>query len=362
MTLSPVFRSRSAVALLAKHGVWERLAPDMEQQACAVRRVYADFEELIADDFRSDPPHVPDVSEIATPAGLHFLQEYFFLVLFRSIFAAVGIPDDRLQTYTELNFCIKGTVTAADNLFDDQSKTLLPLADYAGPRFLSILQLMAFERLLTSVLNRAAGSGVIEARDGPAIQRSLMDRMAAIGILEGSEEGGVDEIPDADRMIEQVHRVRGGRLFTLAFGAPAVLEVGSLAARMDLAATATARLGTAFQIVDDLTDFEVDVGRRSHNLLVAQIWHKGSEAEKKALGPLWAGETVPEDVVERVFATSARSVLERAYQEAGGAFSALSELGHWFNPALAEQVVHAIVGLDGVARMDSLTTGRAAAN
>lgn len=361
MTLSPVFRSQSAVALLAKHGVWERLAPDMEQQARAVRRVYADFEEVVSEDFRREPPHIPDASEITTPAGLRFLQEYFFLVLFRSIFAALGIPDDRLQIYTELNFCIKGTVTAADNLFDDQAKTLLPLADHAGPRFLSILQLMAFERLMMGVLKRAAGSGVIKACDGPAIQRSLMDRMAAIGILEGSEEGGVDEVPDPDRMIDEVHRVRGGRLFALAFGAPAVLEVGTLAERLGLAAEATARLGTAFQIVDDLTDFEVDVGRRSHNLLVAQIWHEGTEAEKTALAPFWAGEAVPQGVVEQVFATSARSVLHRAYREAHASFSALSELGHWFNPALAEQVVHAIVGLDGVTRMDSLTSGRVAA-
>ena len=32
-----------------------------------------------------------------------------------------------------------------------------------------------------------------------------------------------------------------------------------------------------------------------------------------------------------------------------------SALGHWFDPALADEVVHAIVGLDGVARMEALT-------
>ena len=113
MTLSPVFRSQASVQLLAERGVWDRLAPDMEAQAAAVRAVNADLEQVLGADFRSEPPHVPTASEVTTPAGLHFLQEYFFLILFRSIFGSLGVPPERLQAYTELNFCIKGTITAA---------------------------------------------------------------------------------------------------------------------------------------------------------------------------------------------------------------------------------------------------------
>lgn len=356
MTLSPVFRSESAVRLLAEEGVWERLAPDMEAQAAAVRRLHDDFERVVGPEFRREPPHVPTADEVTTPEGLHFLQEYFFLILFRSIFGSLGVPADRLQVYTELNFCIKGTITAADNLFDDQSKSLLPLADHAGSRFMSILQLMSFERLLRMVLDRAVDDGTIGPGDTSRIQRALMDRMASIGVLEGSEEGGVDEIPHPDRMIEAVHRIRGGSLFALAFAAPSVLEEGDLAEKMGEAEGAIARLGTAFQIVDDLTDFEFDVGRRSHNLLVSQIRHGGLAEEGAALEPMWASGEVPAGAVEEVFASSARAVLERAYAEARASFVSLSKLGHWFDPGLAEEVVHAIVGLDGVARMEALTT------
>lgn len=358
MTLSPVFRSASAVQLLGDQGVWERLAPDMEAQADAVRRIYADLAALIGEEFRTEPPHVPSASEVTTPAGLHFLQEYFFLILFRSIFRALGVPEGRLQLYTELNFCIKGTITAADNIFDDQAKSLLPLVDHAGSRFMSILQLMSFERLLRAVLDRGVERGVLEDERPSAIQRALMDRMAAIGVLEGSEEGGVEAIPSPDEMIESVHRVRGGSLFALAFAAPSVLEDGAPRERMMQAESAIARLGTAFQIVDDLTDFEFDVGRRSHNLLVAQIHHAGTAEERAALAPLWEGGAVREGVVESSFSRSARAVLERAYAEARAAFEALAALGHWFDPSLSEEVVQAIVGLDGVARMEVLTSAR----
>ena len=180
MTLSPVFRSTQAVQLLAEQGVWSRLASDIEAQAEAVRTVHLDFEDVIDDSFRkASSPKLRDL-EVATSEGLRFLQEYFFLILFRSIFRSLGVEKSRLQAYSELNFCIKGTITAADNIFDDQSKTLLPLVPSSGSRFMSILQLMSFERLARSVLDRAVAASVIERGSVHTIQRALLDRMAEI--------------------------------------------------------------------------------------------------------------------------------------------------------------------------------------
>ena len=354
MTLSPVFRSQDAVRLLEKHGVWTRLGSDVEAQAEAVRIVQADLRMLIAEQFLTEASHVPSAAEVTTPEGLHFLQEYFFLVLFRSIFASIGVPEARLKLYTELNFCIKGTITAADNIFDDQAKTLLPLAPNTGARFMSILQLMSFERLSRRVLERGRVKEILNGTQCDAIQRELLDRMALIGRLEGSEEKGVAEIPRPEVMLDHVHRIRGGDLFALAFAAPNVLEEGELSERLSAAESAVAQLGTAFQIVDDLTDFEVDVGRQSNNLLVSQIHHHGSNEEKAILSRLRAGEEAPEGLVESNFLNSAGSVLDMAYSEARAAFTGLADLGYWFDPSLAEQVVHAIVGLDGVPRMDAL--------
>ena len=358
MTLSPVFRSSEAVRLLADEGVWTRLAPDMEAQASAVRVVYDDLRSVLGPDFRTDPPHVPSAEEVSTPDGLRFLQEYFFLILFRSIFRALEVPADRLGLYTELNFCIKGTITAADNIFDGQEKSLLPLRPHAGPRFMSILQLMAFERLQRRTLDRAEAAGTVRREQTVSIQRALIDRMAAIGALEGSEEGGVSEIPEPDTMVEKVHRVRGGALFALAFAAPDVLEEGGSQERLRAAERAVAQLGTAFQIVDDLTDFEFDIGRRSHNLLTSQIHHEGSEGERAALKAALDTGVLEPEAVETVFRSSARAVLERAYAEARASFATLDELGHWFPPALADEVVHAIVGLEGVARMEAISESR----
>lgn len=359
MTLSPVFRSTTAVRLLRDEGVWERLTPDIAGQAGAVESLRDELPSLIDSRFIAEEQALPAPDEVDSPRGLEFLQEFFFLILFRSIFRSLGVSEARLSLYAELDFCIKGTITAADNLFDDQSKSLLPLRSGRGSRYLSILQLMCFERLLRRALERGRLAGVVEQ---PAqistIQQGLMTRMAEIGELEGSEEGGVEDIPSPDQMIERVHRVRGGALFALAFVAPRVLEDGDVAARLSRAEAAVARLGTAFQIVDDLTDFEFDLGRRSHNLLVSQIHHHGTDAERETLGDLLDGRAaVREGQVEETFRDSARTVLQRAYEEARASFESLEALGFWFPPRLADEVVRAIVGLDGVARMESLTAG-----
>jgi hypothetical protein len=268
------------------------------------------------------------------------------------------VDRERLAFYTELNFCIKGTITAADNIFDDQGKSLLPLVEASGHRFLSILQLMSFERLIRRSCDRAVQAGIIRDEDTHAVLRGLLNRMAEIGELEGSEEGGVDEIPTPGDMVRRVHEVRGGALFALAFVAPSILEEGSVGGAVKEAEPAIARLGTAFQIVDDLTDFEFDLGRKSHNLLVSQIHHHGSAEERGALQGHWEGMAVPPGMVEGPFKDSARAVLERAYEEAEASFRRLRELGFWFPETLAPQVVQAIVGLEGVARMEAIATER----
>lgn len=359
MTLSPVFRSPAAVRVLREEGVWERLEPDIAGQARAVETLHGELPGLIDARFLDEVAALPGKGETGTSEGLAFLQEYFFLILFRSIFRTVGVSEGRLTLYSELDFCIKGTITAADNLFDDQSKSLLPLRDGRGSRYLSILQLMCFERLLRGACDRAVERGVLAGADQrQRIQRGLMTRMAEIGELEGSEEGGVNEIPPPSEMVERVHRVRGGALFALAFVAPRILETGEVARALSAAEPAVARLGTAFQIVDDLTDFEFDLGRRSHNLLVSQIRHQGADEERSALAELWRdGDGAEPGMVEGVFQESARAVLERAYEEARTAFRSLGDLGFWFPPTLADEVVRAIVGLEGVSRMESLTMG-----
>jgi len=351
MTLSPVFRSEEAVEVLRSAGIWSRLNPAALGQAEAITCVKQDLTNVL------DAKYI-DMGQLAAEArdavGIEFVQEFFFLILFRSVLQTVGVTTGDLRLCCELNFCIKGTITAADNLFDEQDKALLPLLTGHGSRFRSILQLLAFERLMNRALDRGVDAKAITKSSATQFQKELLTRMAAIGSLEGSEEGGVEGVMEPDLMIEQVHRVRGGALFELAFVAPRLLATAVDANLLSRAQSAISKLGTAFQIVDDLTDFEFDLTRGSHNLLVSQITHRGSAEERKHLAALGRTAVGAGDVVTERFAESARAVVERGEAEAKHALEELTLLGFWFPAELSHELVKAIVGLDGVDRMRSL--------
>lgn len=350
MTLDPVFRSRAAVRQIEKDGVFERMKGSLAAHRETVEYVHRLLPEVIDARFID--------ASFEADRELEFLQNHFFLILFHSIFESLGCSPERLRFYARANFCIKGMVTAADNLFDDESKLLIPLAVDPATRFASILQLLCCDRLIHRLCDDARADGSLRRDEASDVHRALLTQLATIGSLEGSEEHGVDEILTVDDMVEKVHHVRGGLLFSLAFVSPRVLESGELRQRFETAERAIEHLGTAFQIVDDLTDFELDLRRRSHNILVAQAHHDGSADATAAIGDLLKGKEPEAGMVEGVFASSARSVLSRAEAEGRRAFEMLSELGFWFPPERSDLLVHAIVGIEGVTRMDKLTSSR----
>ena len=349
MTLSPVFRSPEAVRALEEKGYLEALAPALELQRASVARI----RELLGDAI--DGRYL---LEATAPAGdVTFLQEQFFLTLFASLFETLGTPAERLRAYALIDICIKGLITSGDNLFDNEAKLELPLRLGAGARFASIVQMLCFRNILDRVLE--ADAPFFGEAERVEFQRELLSRMTAIGTLEGSEEGGVDEVPTVDDMVERVHFIRGGELFALAFVAPAIGERGD-AERWRKAEAGVRRLGAAFQIVDDVTDFEFDLGRRSHNLVVAQIVHGGSPEEKGILEGIRADFVAPEPgLLERSFAASAAEVLERARSEAEQGFRLWRDLGFWFPPEDASLFVRAIAGDKGDERVRQFSEVRA---
>jgi len=349
VTLSPVFRSARAIAVLQSRGVWTRLEDATAGQDLAILRVRADLPHVLDDRFLSPPP--TPAASVNDASSLELVQTFFFLILFRSVLQSIGVERAHLDFYSELNFCVQGTIVAADNLFDGEEKLLLPLRTGSGRRFGSILQLLAFQRLTALVFERAHGEKLLSAEKSRLIQRELLSRMADIGTLEGSEETGVRHISDVETMLDRVHRVRGGQLFELSLIAPAIVERAEHQTVIRQVGSAISRLGTAFQIVDDLTDLEFDVRHGRQNLLVAQIHHGGTPEERRGLRRLSESSSSPG--IE-AFADSARAVLDRARRETRYSLEELAAAGFWWPADLADELVYAIVGLDGLTRMEFL--------
>lgn len=182
--------------------------------------------------------------------------------------------------------------------------------------------------------------------------------MAEIGTLEGSEEDGVDDVPRPEQMIGTVHELRGGALFGLSLVAPLIVETGDVARKLRSASSAIHDLGTAFQMVDDLIDFESDLARRSNNPLVSQIIHGGSDEERSLLTSLTRHKRLCRESVGQDFRDSALVVLDMAYDRALSAITRLHALGHWLMPDVTETFIRARVGDDGIVRMSYLSPAR----
>ena len=342
MTLSPVFRSPEAVEALKERGYLDALEPALRMQRESVQRVRELLPDVISAEYVGEPDEPSD--------PIRFVQEHFFLTLFNSLFSVLDSADERLRAYALLNVCIKGLVTSGDNLFDREAKMDLPLKLGEGPCFGSIVQMLCFIHIVDRILDEHCP--FFQKAERIEFKRSLLSRMTHIGTLEGSEEAGVDEAPDVQSMVDRVHRVRGGELFALAFVAPAIAERDGNSAQWAKAEQGVRRLGTAFQIVDDVTDFEFDLGRRSHNIVAAQVVYGGTADEQAELKRLRQdGAQPPAGVLEERFSVSAGAVLELARYEAEIGFTIWRKLGFWFPPEDAKIFVRAIAGDAGHGRV-----------
>lgn len=353
MTLAPVFRSGKLFEILQREGVIEKFGPPAERMYGGVRRVHADLQNVIGQDFILDVTRPETLSEDFGYAA-DFLRSYFFLILFSSVFEHLKVDKKRLDFYAELSYCIMGTIAAADNLFDRESKVLLPLKPVEGSVFGSILQLMCFERLTMNAAGRAIGKSVLDGARWSEAHKRLLTAMATIGKLEGVEEAGLKDIMEPGEMVRRVHMVRGGMLFGLVTVAPLVIEEEEAKAGLKSVDEAFIKLGTAFQLVDDITDFEFDLTRKSHNILAAEAFHRGSAGEKALLAEFLGGREPAEGEVEDRFAGSASRVLHTAVELATESFAILEQNGFWFPQSLAPTVVRGIVSDQGTARMEKL--------
>ncbi|TLN24468.1 class 1 isoprenoid biosynthesis enzyme [bacterium] len=308
MTLSPVFQDLEKLNMVIEALGKEDFDEALSIQKGAVERLYASLPSIIG------PSSIDGelFGELCPKEDSRFAQRYFFITLFTLILKDLGIPKSRLDFYSALNYCIMGTTAAADNLFDGEDKAFLPLKQGGGSVYTSVLQLMCFERLVAKEGREAVASGLLDDQMFDLIQKGILDKMAKIGSLEGSEEGGVKEIPTPEEMVRNVHGVRGGMLFELATVAPSVLEGEEIMAQIQNTADAVKDLGTAFQIIDDLTDFEFDLTRKSHNILVSEIHHNGNAAEKKALALALEKPPGGDDFVESHAMESGRRAFETA--------------------------------------------------
>lgn len=311
------------------------------------RRVEEEIQLLLAE--LLEPEHI-------RPAGLPrrnplaYAQRHFFSILFLSLYAAIGIPAERRLLYGMVNHCLRGIVTGADNLLDDEYKELLPL-NFPAPatRFKSIMHLLLFDRMLFRIHERFRGLQLLPSGSA-TLDTALFKAIVPIGAEEAQEEGGVKEIITPAAVLATVHMYKGGKLLCLSFVAPLLLEPPEFQARLACADQGIFHIGVALQLIDDLTDFYEDIRADNHNYLVSSIFHQGTAEEQRQLQAILANP-VDGPAIETTFPATLRQVMAKAVSEALRGFARLQEAGYWLNQQQAYDLVRQLFVLRGVKQL-----------
>jgi len=283
---------------------------------------------------------------------LEYLQKNVFSILFLSVYGSLGIPRERRIFYGMLNRCMRGLITAADNLLDDEYKGLLELRGVPedATRYRSVLQILTFDRVLPLVVCEAAQEGHISPKQGGEILSTLFRKMTSIGAEEAVEEGGITDFLEPEEIIHAVHIHKGADLLKLSLVAPAIVENG-LIDKIRLCERGIHEIGIGLQILDDVTDLCEDIRRKNHNYLVSSVYHRGDALERAALRDLLAN---PEDSYAASKVLSGRTlalVVNDAVEHAANGFSALHDAGHWLGSSQALRLTGVLFKARGLSRL-----------
>jgi hypothetical protein len=275
----------------------------------------------------------------AKSAGFLKLENNFFSALFLYSYHRAGISRQRRILYASLNHCLRGMVTGCDNILDDEYKqTLATDLPEGATRFRSIIDIMASDRVMFSILMAACGRNELSA--GQVVEASIasLHALTASGIQESTEEQGVKSILPPQDVLKKVHHYKTGLLFNCPWGIPTVLEQlnpGTVAPLQQ----ALYRVGIGCQIMDDMVDLGRDTREARHNYVTSLIFHSGGPDQWRQLREKAAAEPAGQEkatlLLEYPAALQESASAARTYLLEG--LTALFEERHRFavEPALA---------------------------
>lgn len=233
----------------------------------------------VCGDVLGSQPDVPEddrVTMAPSEPSLLTWRRNLFSTVFQSTYLLLGLPADCRALFAQLNYLFRIWVTATDNLLDREDKPTLPLALPPGAQVMrQVLALMVADRGLTRLLRTAVDGGVVTPGEAARLGDRTLTVLLPSAALEAREERGVVEHPPPCEVLERIHHLKTGILFTVPFIGLEDPGTGTLLSeRARRLRDALATLGAGCQILDDIRDFSRDLATRRHNYLAAVLYHE----------------------------------------------------------------------------------------
>ena len=214
------------------------------------------------------------------------LEKNFFTALFLYSYHRAGIAKPRRIVYTAINQCLRGMVTGCDNILDDEyKKTLETDLPAHGTRFRSVLDIMVSDRVLFEILLDGFQDNEYSIQDVLAACIASLHALTQSGAQEASEEGGIHKILHPEQILQSIHHYKTGLLFQCPWAVPLIVE-NSKEENVSFLLKALYQIGMGCQIMDDMVDLPLDVGKKRHNYVASLIYHDSNHNEWNRLKSL----------------------------------------------------------------------------
>jgi hypothetical protein len=240
-----------------------------EHKAC-MRNVYSIAAEVVQCSVDTPSEYRVALGEI--PREFYSLRRNLFSLLFMSAYHLLDISAERRALYGRLNHLFRVWVTSADNLLDDESKTVLPLQIPGQSKVMrEVVSVMAADRVMGAVLSDAVSAGVITEAESRILAFGSLQVLLPSAAQEASEENGVRVRPDPDVVLTKIHRYKTGMLFHIPLLGPERIEPSISSERLDRMKESLMAFGLGCQLLDDVRDMGRDLREQRHNYALSLL-------------------------------------------------------------------------------------------
>lgn len=283
------------------------------------------------------PPHTPPefaVRLAAIPDETYSVGRNLFSTLFQSVYHLLKIDPSRRLLYGKLNHLFRIWVTSADNLLDHEDKVVVPIEMVGSSRVMrQVISIMLADRILKTLTDQAVEQKVLSQPQASLITQKSLQVLLPSAAEEASEENGIAHRPDAEYVLNTIHRLKTGLLFHIPFLGPDYIEDGLDPDTLTLCKDGLMSFGIGCQILDDIRDLAKDHLEARHNYILSRIYAENPMYVEKLIeiGPVIDGSSN----IFYLFPDVVRPAAEQALGLLTGGLLSLGSAGLGINRAAA---------------------------
>jgi hypothetical protein len=297
-----------------------------EEQQNAIRSVWKHAEEIlrvddvVSEQFRCTIDPLPE--------KILSLENNMFSTVFLAVLQPLGVAPERRRLYGKLNHLFRSWVTSADNLLDDEDKVTFPVRLPGNARVMrQVVVIMLADRILYRILAEALAERVLSPEEARRIADESLRVLLPSAAEEGFEEGGLEEWPEPDYVLNELHPLKTGILFYIPFLGPERIEKGIDREKLAALKRALMDFGIGCQMLDDIRDLARDYIQRRANYVIASLLHGSHAARARQLLDANTQNGDVDQRLDQVFPDETAVVCKAAARRLRGSFQALDGLG-----------------------------------